>query len=146
MSIDAIRVTDDHLVLPLLGFGVAVPLQSWDGMPNVDGPGTFAFDTRLAFSFLLPGLGYQVKEGPWTFSVTVRTALVDFYSSGRYQSDVDGSVPFEANALTFAVRADVSACDRLDDDARLCGFIAPNAYEYTWANGGAIGLRLELGK
>jgi hypothetical protein len=145
MSVDFIHVTDDHVILPMIGFGVAFPFTGWDGMTAADGTGSFHFDTRLAFALLLPGVGYRVEEGRWAFSATMRMAVVDLYTSGRFET-VDATTPFESNAFGFAVRADFSACDRFDDDARVCAFIAPNAYEYTWANGGSVGLRLELGK
>jgi hypothetical protein len=146
-SLDALHVTDDHLLLPMLGFGMSFPLESWNGLSSADGAGTFHFDTRLAYTVLLPGIGYRVQEGNWTFSGMLQTALIDFYTSGRYLDIASGeSSRISSDALSFAVRGEFSACDRLDDAARLCAFVSPNVYEYSWANGGSIGLRLEMGK
>jgi hypothetical protein len=141
MGLDLAYV-DGHLVLPMLGAGIAAPLG---------GDGAAYTDARLSsfytFTFLMPGIGYRSRAGSWSFTAVLRTALTNASGSGRYTDGLTGlDMPFSSSALTFALRADLQACGQIDEKARVCAFVAPNVYEYEWGNGGAIGLRLEAGR
>lgn len=103
--------------------------------------------TSSLVRLLLPGFGARINERRWAFSADVRPVVSLFWMSvsvadGATSSPV-GSGAVLATAL--GARLDLEACRRIDPVERACLLLSPAVYEFSFMNGGSLGLRWEIG-
>jgi hypothetical protein len=146
-QVDSSFVYRGRLVVPLLGISGAlavgqspVVISSLDGSIAEQRPWT-----AYRFECLLPGVGVRLTARRWTLGASVRAYVVGVgmdatVAAGGGSSDL--SIP---SRIGLGARADVEGCRRLDPMNRICLFVAPTLYELGLFNGGAAGLRWELG-
>jgi hypothetical protein len=106
----------------------------------------FALEPWMAsvISLLLPGAGVRITARRWTFTLGLEPAVLGLFLNGQMTAGRN-AVPFGVAEASFALRADLQVCRRLDPDNRACLFVRPNLYEFGLLNGGAAGVRWEWG-
>jgi hypothetical protein len=137
----------DRWQIPLIGLAVYGPIGSYARVLAAR-DGSFVELrpwTGLAIDVPLPGFGVRLKQRRWMFTAAVRTAIVLTSMDARVANGAEWIDTGRVNATSFAVRAEVTACRRIDPEARACLWIAPNVYQVAFANGGSFGLRWEWG-
>lgn len=139
-------VFNDWLVVPSfgaeVGFGVGSQprvFSSTEGQIVESQPWT----TSYVF-FSMPGIGVRFKHRRWMAQLTMVTG-VSYLTMNTRLSDGPNAEDIRGSATGFAVRAVAEVCRRLDPEHRACLFATPSLYEFGAFNGGAVGLRWEMG-
>ncbi|MBV9946510.1 MAG: hypothetical protein JOZ69_06660 [Myxococcales bacterium] len=137
----------DRWQIPVVGVGVYVPLGSYATTRTVRDGSFLELQPWTAFlvDVPLPGIGMRVKQRRWMFTGSIRTAVVIASVEARVASGADWTSVGRVSATLFALRAEITACRRLDPESRACLWLSPNLYEVGLANGGSLGLRWEWG-
>ena len=137
----------DRWIIPLIDVGVYGILGVYeDTLTSVDGSlvklhpaGSFMLDAEFL------GFGVRFKKRRWMFEATIKPGVALMMmpaaiADGRTFTSID-----PLTSATFTLRAQLSACRRLDPTERVCASVTPNIYQWGWGNGGSLSLRWEFG-
>jgi hypothetical protein len=136
----------DRWQFPLVGAAIYGAVGSFD-------PVITSFDgsivrvrpwTAIRPEILLPGVGYRFKHRRNMVAFALRTGASFLQMGASIASGAD-PVPLDLAAGTFMLQLEVEACRRLDPVTRVCVHAAPRIYDYEFASGGIIGIRMEWG-
>ena len=90
------------------------------------------------------GIGARAKHRRWMVEGSLMPGLSAIWMSASYAT-ADDATATNALLISFSLRAELTGCRRLDPVTRVCVVLAPNVYEHGFFNGGALGLRWEVG-
>jgi hypothetical protein len=138
---DATLVLRPRVSFPMFGLGAYLPLG--DHAPvfsAVDGSIATVQPWRMfSVDVLGPGIGIRTTERRYFFEATARIALL--YMGGKAQLAAGREVvDAEVYGVAVGLRAEVSACRRLDPENRVCLTLAPRLYESAVLSGGNLSL------
>ena len=138
---DATLVLRPRMSLPMFGLGAYLPVGDHAPVRSaVDGSIATVQPWRLfAVDVLGPGIGVRTTERRYFFEATARIALL--YMGGKAQLAAGREVvDAEVYGVAVGLRAEISACRRLDPENRVCLTFAPRLYEATALSGGNLSL------
>jgi hypothetical protein len=140
-------VASDRWIIPAFDIGFYGIMGSYaDTLTSADGSlfrlhpaGAFMFDAEVL------GIGVRFKKRRWMFEASIKPgfavlAIPAAVADGKSFTDIDA-----LSSATLTLRAQLSACRRIDPVERVCLSVTPNIYQWGWGNGGSISLRWELG-
>jgi len=141
ISADLALVLRPRLTVPLFGLGVYLPVGDHAPIRSaVDGSIATAQPWRLTGVELLgPGIGVRTIERRYFFEALVRVSLLVLTGSSQIAAGSE-AVDVTVHGLAPGVRAELSACRRLDPESRLCLTVAPRLLEVVPLAGVTAGL------
>lgn len=136
-----------RLSIPVIGLGISLPVGEHAPIrSSVDGSIAEVQPFRMfAVDVLGPGIGVRSIVRRYFFEALVRTSLL--YMGGKAQIAAGAElVDVPVHGVALGVRAELSACRRLDPESRVCLTLAPRLFEVVPASGLSVGLSWTWGR
>lgn len=141
VSADLALAVRPHLTVPIFGIGVYLPVGSHAPVRTaVDGSIATIEPWRLVGVDLLgPGIGVRTIKRRYFVEGLVRLSLHVLTGRSVIAAGTE-TVDVGVHGLAPGVRAEISACRRLDPESRLCLTVAPRLFEVVPLAGVTAGL------